>query len=282
MKKGHSAPLSEVATASSQIQTAKADDKHMKPTMALAAGLVITALAAPSTRAALIADLRDDYLPGTSNGQTTQTVPGSTASGLPDTTGTGVWNYYSMDYNNSGVLSAGNYDGVLTLLPWGGGSYQTGISTVSANEIFDSMIPAEDELAWHGGGVPGDPFNNGKRNTVIRWTAGATVPNPVDLSGHIRLPFSGFSTKNISIFQNNVELWSYTAINGVDTSNDVSQSYNLTGISILAGDTISYVLSSGSGGRAAISAQISAIPEPSSLGMLGAAAAMLLRRRVRR
>jgi hypothetical protein len=102
----------------------------------------------------------------------------------------------------------------------------------------------------------------------------------VDLAGHIRLPHSGWSTKNISIYKNNVELWSYTAVSGVDTSNDISHDYSLTGISISSGDTISYVLQSGSGGRAAISAQV--IPEPATFGMIGAAAiAMLLRRRFR-
>jgi len=210
---------------------------------------------ASGTPGLMLADVRPDYVVGTANGQTTQTVTAN-PQGLDDWSGTGVWNYYRMDYNNSGVLSAENYDGVLTLLPWGGGSYTTGISIVSANEIFDGMIPAEDELAWHGGGVPGDPFNNGKRNTVIRWTAGASAPATVDLTGRIRLPYTGFSTKTITIYVDDIEVWSYTADSGVDTSNSVSQDYSLSSIAIFPGSTIDYVLESGSGGRAALKAQI--------------------------
>lgn len=234
-------------------------------------------------RAAVIADLRANYVAGTANGQTTQTVTGS-PSGLTDTANTGSWNYYSMNYNVSGDPDNVGYDGTLTLLPWGtgvfSGSYQSGIATVSANEIWDGMAPAANELAWHGGGVPGDPYNSIKRNTVIRWTAGASAPTTVDLSGAIRLPYSSYSPKSMTIYVNGVNVWSYTAVNGVDTSNSVSHSYNLTGITISPGATIDYVLESGSAGRAAISAQISAIPEPAAIGMIGmAAAGMTLRRR---
>lgn len=233
--------------------------------------------------AAVIADLREDYVAGTTANQTTQNVTANT-SGLGDTAATGVWNFYSMNYNVSGDFDNPGYDGALTLLPWGtdfSGSYQTGIATISANEIWDVMAPATNELAWHGGGVPGDPYNGTKRNTVIRWTAGASAPTTVDLSGAIRLPYSTYSSKTVGIYVNGINVWSYTAVNGVDTSNSVSHSYGLNGITISPGSTIDYVLESGSAGRAAISAQISAIPEPAALGMLGVAASGLMLRRRR-
>lgn len=248
---------------------------------------IVAATASPSwATPLLVGDVRTDYVLGTSNGQTTKTVTSNT-NGLPDSTNTGVWNIYRMDYTNSGNPQNPNYDGVLTLLPWStsafSGSYQTGIATVSSNGIWDGMTPTADELAWHGGGVPGDPFNSTKRNTVIRWTAGATAPSIVDLSGHIRLPYSGYSAKTISIYHNNALLWSYTAVNGVDVNNDVSHSYSVPNVAISPGSTIDYMLESGSGGRAALSAQITTVPEPST-GMLVVAAAAgvgLVRRRSR-
>lgn len=204
----------------------------------------------------ILADVRPDFVSATANGQTTQTATAN-PSGLSDWSGTGTWNYYRMDYNVSDDPENPGYDGALALLPWSPSQYQTGISIVSTNGIYDGMVPAADEVAWHGGGVPGDPYNGTKRNTVIRWTAGAGAPATVDLAGSIRLPYSGYSAKTISIYLNGVEIWSYTAVSGVDTDNSVSHDYSLTGIAISPGSTIDYVLKSGSGGRSALSAQIS-------------------------
>lgn len=227
---------------------------------------------AAATPGLILADVRPDFVSATANGQTTQTATAN-PSGLSDWSGTGTWNYYRMDYNVSDDPENPDYDGALSLLPWSPSQYQTGISIVSANEIYDGMVPAADEVAWHGGGVPGDPYNSTKRNTLIRWTAGAESPATVDLEGRIRLPYSPHSAKTIAIYLNGVEIWSYTAVNGVDTDNSVSHDYSLNGIAISPGSTIDYVLKGGSGGRSAISAQITegGSPPPAPTGLAATA-----------
>lgn len=230
------------------------------------------------SQAALIADVRTDYVYLTPNGTTT--ISQNSGKGLNSTVvGSGYWNYLF-----SGVVAnaasaeyyqkTGDYgwNPVQQQVYGGyGNTANTGWSKVSLLPIFGGTT-ASDEVWWHPGGTSSNNATD-YGDTIIRWTS--NMAGTIDLVGDARLGDSYFYVR-----KNGSPLFSYTTHNTTATFGTIGTPLTTT---VAIGDKIDFVLMSrpGStgGGSSFLSAQIYAIPEPSAALLGGLGMLALLRRR---
>jgi len=226
----------------------------------LGALLAMTALCAPPLRSQTVADLRANYdaaAGGFSNGTTS-------VGKISDTFSSGLWNFYGSSTVNP---TAGGAN--LTLLTYSTSS--NGVRTANAyatiGQSFDlpawsnaNLIspagtegsPSANELAVHPGGS--DP-----QYAIAAWTSGYT--GTVGLAGAFRdLGVSGNGV-TLDIWRNGVALFS----SGV-TSGSTPIPYS-TNIAVGPADVLYFVVGSNGdygGDQSALSATVSAVPEPST------------------
>jgi hypothetical protein len=276
------------ATAPTWGQTMKEGEKHMKTRMLAAAGLIIAALAMSSAQAAPIIIYQDDFsgaYEGLLNGTAPDTRPGSQTWDAR-TTGDGgtfyradgtvfgwnsVWNStaklaFTPQQGNLYALDA-RILGVSQVAGTSGGSIEIGFAIGDTYERSFTQYNSHNVLMQLGGTNNQVAFYNGSGMTTSAWTSGPAATGDFDL--------------RIILDTNDVSTWTASWWAKRPTDGSYTEVYSAS--SVPAGVTLNYVGIAGNTARVGgnfESFQLSIIPEPASLGMLGAAAiAMLLRRR---
>ncbi len=224
----------------------------------------------------LIADLEANFQPSSTVGNTTANFGGG--AGLPDNTGSGHWNYYSLTPTISPDV------GTTTYLTWASPAENGGtnayvdtnnlvfgafpLPAVGNSKLFvDGATPGADQLAWH----PNDP-----QEADLRWTAGAGETGEIEIKGSVDKTGEPSGSDTFYLYVNGVQKDTVTISSGT-SSFDVFAP-------IAAGQSVDFLnATSGIGGNEEkIQAQIFAVPEPSALVALcgiGAAGLLLAARR---
>ena len=176
----------------------------------------------------VLADARGDFRTTTAGG-TTADFNGGT--GLSDTQGSGRWNY--LNGATPTLLTFGSAGNA------GHSMYMTtgqtnGIPAIGDQQIFsDVPAPAAGKIQWHAG--------NGTQTVVMRWTAGADVTNLAIAGTITRGTVVGSNTPQFNILVNGVNEFT------VSLPDMTPHTFNVTGLSISAGQNVDFVLSRGAG-----------------------------------
>ncbi len=230
--------------------------------------------------AALLADLRRDY-----DTPSTAFVAGQTAAGrIPDTFGTGSWNFFGRS-----TAAPGGSETALV--------YSTTVNSVRDADAFvlagvyldlpavsNSQLilgngegdPAADELALH----PGNPGFTAQHFLLIRWTAGMGEAGIINFTGAARdlgvmgdgITFSIYNSTGSQLF------------NTTTTSGGTPIEFDFDS-TVAAGQSVDFVIGANGNFNAdhsAIKISINSIvPEPGSITLGLAAAALFIGRRKR-
>ena len=224
----------------------------------------------------MIADLEANFQPSSTVGNTTANFGGG--AGLPDNTGSGHWNYYSLTPTISPDV------GTTTYLTWASPAENGGtnayvdtnnlvfgafpLPAVGNSKLFvDGATPGADQLAWH----PNDP-----QEADLRWTAGAGETGEIEIKGSVDKTGEPSGSDTFYLYVNGVQKDTVTISSGT-SSFDVFAP-------IAAGQSVDFLNATGGigGNEEKIQAQIFAVPEPSALVALcgiGAAGLLLAARR---
>lgn len=175
--------------------------------------------------AEVLADARGDYQTTSAAGTTADFNGGE---GLSDTEGSGRWNYL---------------DGGGSLLTFGGAGnagqsmYATvgqpnSLPALGDQQMFSNVVgPDADEIQWHAG----NPLA-----AVMRWTAGVPVYN-LEITGDIARSLTFGGDVQFDILVDGVNEFS------VAVADTTLAPFNLTGLSIGAGEHVEFILSRGTG-----------------------------------
>jgi hypothetical protein len=217
-----------------------------------------------------LADIRGDY--------------GTTGVPLPDTFGTGTWNYFASTTQNpaSGTLTQLIYsadvfgdDSKIGYAHPTNRDAGFALPAIASTRIFsDGATPGGTQLAWHAGDF---------LYTVIRWTAGTGEAGPIQITGALsRVGEPILGTADFSIYVNGVQAFDLaTTVSGNSYGFDFAST-------IVTSQSVDFVVGRGAsfgGNEALISGTISSIPEPTSYAALAGLTMLgfvLWRRRVGR
>jgi hypothetical protein len=231
---------------------------------------------ATSGFSAIVADIKGDYVAGTSAGATTAT------------TNPGGWDYYQTD--TLGPSTTGS----LTLLAWDGtqspgsgapGRYERAGAShsgggndfpmVSDHGGYDGYSGYSNELFVH----PGDTtFSGSQFYVLLRWVAGALDAGDATISGYVRRPNSTQSGSRMKIYVDSVEVFDSGTLFGATASFNINRTFT-------AGSTVDFVFDPVGtlySDTNYIAATISVVPEPASIALLGLGGLMVIGRRKRR
>jgi hypothetical protein len=199
--------------------------KSLRNSLALTASGILVCLSG-TAGAEVLADARGDYQTTVAGGTTAGFNGGE---GLSDTEGSGRWNYLNGNGNLLTFGGAGNA---------GQSMYATVGQTNSLPALGDQQIfgnvagPDADEIQWHAG--------TGSLSAVMRWTAGVPIYG-LEITGDIARSLAHTGDVRFDILVNGVNEFS------VAVSNTTLAPFNLTGLSIGAGQHVEFILSRGSG-----------------------------------
>ena len=259
--------------------------KRIQSALTIAA-LMCGCLAHGQARGVIVADLRNDYVAGTSAADQAANLAA---------TGTGTWNYYSLDEETPANITllewdtaGGNYENTTDSHTDGhGGTFNSwplvGLTTtfggtLNANELF--VHPGHDDATF----VP-----SGEEFALLRWTAGAGESGNINISGAIRRLNNDSGATNdgigLEIFVDGASVFSAA----VPTTTAVPFNVNA---SIATGQTVDFIVDHGpaelllsdSGALSAtIDLTVAQTPEPCTfaLAALGLVAFVGIRRRRR-
>ena len=203
-----------------------------------------------TAQATIIADVRGDYAAGTNNGD----------PGILPATGTGNWNYLASDTVNPTL------DGTLDVLPWNSinSSYQNFTLGGSSNSIdLLSVGLSLQEIRMHpSASNRPPPFD------VARWIAGVGEAGLINISGNVRkVDAGGGGGVTFDLFVNGISLFNST----LSFNDTVGVAFNQT-LTVGVGSTVDFVV--GPNGLDAfdstgLKATITAVPEPTTMTLLG-------------
>ena len=183
------------------------------------------------TTGAVLADARADFRTTTAGG-TTADFNGGT--GISDTEGSGRWNY--LNGAASTLLTfggAGNAGKSMFMTP----GQTNGLPVIGDQQIFGNVpAPAAGKIQWHAG--------TGTQNAVMRWTAGADIINLAIAGTITHGTVVGSNTPQFDILVNGTSQFT------VSLPDMTPHTFNVTGLSISAGQHVDFVLSRGTGTNA--------------------------------
>ena len=216
-------------------------------------------LAMGQAQASIIADARDDFVAGTSEGEEATSIPA---------TGTGTWSYLASDTANP--TSDGDGLDALTwkvadsaYMSWAGGS--------SVHLQHDNL--ASDEIFMH-------PIDSHPKYVVVRWIVGAAEAGSIDISGNVRKVDPGSDMKGSVTFELFVDGSSLTS-STLAYNDTTGVAFDET-VTVSVGSTVDFVIGPNGGiEHDGTGLQATITPEPTTLGMLALGAVALLRRRRR-
>ena len=178
-----------------------------------------------TTGGPILADARGDFRTATVGG-TTADFNGGT--GLSDTQGSGRWNYLDGATPTLLTFGAAGNAGQSMYMTTG---QTNGLPALGDQQIFGNVpAPAAGKIQWHAGATTA-------QSAVMRWTAGANV---------INLAIAGTIARGIVVGANNTKF--DILVDGVNQFtillNDTApHSFNVTGLSISAGQHVQFILS---------------------------------------
>lgn len=200
------------------------------------------------TDATLIADVRGDFVAGTSDGD----------SGILGATGTGTWNYLASDTANPTL------DSYLNPLTWSSANssyqYLAGFGHIDAIDLQGPNL-ASDEIRMH-------PSWNTPSYVVARWIAGVGEAGLINLTGNVRMVDVSGDGVTFDIFVDGTNYFN-TTVTGFDT---VGAAFNQS-VTVGVGSTVDFVIGPNffdAYDSTALKATInSPVPEPATLLLLG-------------
>jgi hypothetical protein len=198
-----------------------------------------------TTRAAVLADARDDFQTTVAAGTTADFNGGS---GISDTEGSGRWNY--LDGSGPTLLTFGVAGNA------GQSMYQTtgqtnGLPALGDRQIFSNVpAPAAGKIQLHAGA-------SAAQSAVMRWTAGANVTNLMISGDIVRDAFnpdfpSWIGNTKFDILVNGVNQFT------ILLNDTAPHAFNVTGLSISAGQHVEFILSTPTGDNAGTIADLQA------------------------